>query len=125
MFFSCHTDNENYLMPENNCSELIDGLLSYDIDRVESVFNSITNDLHPYVNEDDPIGHQKNFKILLARLNSCELITSEMLCYACIKTYPPQSEILIKIDSSGQFVNRVVDILTPGDSLISFIGIHE
>jgi hypothetical protein len=63
---------------------------------------------------------------LVNRINSkCENISAELICYACIETYPPQSEILLTTDSVGASINRTIDILTPSKDKLSFVRIHK
>lgn len=122
--FSCDSINDTELNKELDCTELTAGLLSFDNERVESEFDKITVDLLPISNVDDQIGHLQNCQDLVSKLSDCELISAKLLCYACIETYPPQTEILITLDSSGQIVNRVIDVLTPSDSSLDFVRVH-
>ncbi len=60
------------------------------------------------------------------RINAeCDNISAELICYACIKTSPPQSEILLTTDSASISVNRTLDILTSSEEKLSFVRIHE
>jgi hypothetical protein len=82
-------------------------------------------DLNATPTNTDETGHSKNFEILINRINRCEDIRAEMLCYACIKTNPLQTELLIRADSSGVSVTRIIDISTPKDGKLEFAGIHN
>lgn len=74
----------------------------------------------------DPLGHRENLRELIERINSgSPQITADLICYACIKTNPPQSEIFIKVDSSGVTVERVIDIRTPVDDILTSLGVHN
>ncbi len=122
---SCDSEENKDLIQKVDCNELISGLLSYDNEKIKIEFDKITGELKPLQDTDDQIGHKENFQKLIIELNKCDLITSELLCYACIKTYPAQTEILITIDSSEQAVKRIVDVLTPDDNSIRFNRVHE
>ena len=122
---SCDSAKDNDLIQKVDCEKLVDGLLAYDNDKLATEFKKITGNLEPEHSANDQIGHQQNLQKIVGELNKCNLVSSELLCYACIETYPPQSELLVSIDSSGQTVKRIVDILTPDDSSLSFVRVHE
>ena len=122
---SCDSEDDNELIQKIDCDTLVSGLLNYNNDKLAPEFNKITGNLEPNPNNIDQIGHQQNLQKVVDELNKCDLISSELLCYACIETYPPQSELLVSIDSSGQIVERIVDIRTPDDSIIRFVRVHE
>ena len=56
--------------------------------------------------------------------NTFDCAEASLVCYACIETYPPISEIRIEttVDSVYYFV--VLDILTPENSEMSFQDMH-
>ena len=113
-------DNDKFL----NCDQLKKGIIDSNYSILKNEFTKILNDLYPTPDTVDRIGHSSNFDKLLVRLNTCENITSEIRCYACIKTMPPLSEIIVKTDSSGIQIERVIDIVTSDESHLRFAGIH-
>lgn len=44
--------------------------------------------------------------------------------FSTIETYPPQSEIGIMMDSAGHQTHRILDVLTPSDSVMTLSSIH-
>ncbi len=123
---SCENDNEdNTVSPSIDCQNLKAGLLEKNKDNVKNKINTITTNLTPNASEKDPIGHRENFSILINKLNECSGINAEMLCYACIETYPAQTELLMTIDYADRKVYRVIDILTPEDDVLSFVNVHD
>jgi hypothetical protein len=109
-----------------NCNNLKNGIINMNSETVRFEVDKLLNDLKPNITETDKIGQNENINILINRLNNnCKNITSELICYACIKTYPPQSEILVTTDSSGIKIKRIIDISTPSDSNLYLQGIHE
>ncbi len=119
---SCNEERDDLRV---DCINLSDGLLTMDSDMIRSDLNVLLGDLGPEPVENDDIGHRKNIDIFINRVNvACSNLKAELLCYACIKTYPPQSEIRIEIDTSGSKIYRIIDILAPGDSVLLFVGIH-
>ncbi len=96
-----------------------------DSDIVKSEINKLLTDLEPVKTDSDRIGHKQNLNLLIEQLNTqCDNITTELICYACIETNPPQSEILVATDSVGTEIHRVVDILTPDDDILYCLRIH-
>ena len=120
---SCEPDN-NPVNTTADCDNLISALLSFNNDKIENEFIKITNNLYPESTDDDKLGHKKNFETLLNMLNQCDSINASMICYACIETYPLQTELLIAIDSLGYKVNRIADIRTPDDNILTFLRVH-
>ncbi len=109
-----------------DCDNLKSGIINIDSDSVRSEINKLVTDLEPVRTDSDPIGHKENLDLLIEQLNTqCDNITVKLICYACIKTWPPQSEILVTTDSLGTDINRVVDILTPDDDTLYCLGIHR
>lgn len=108
-----------------NCSQLKIGLVNKDNSILTIEISKLVEDLTPVPTEKDPTGHSINLGILVDRINECEAITAEIVCYACIETNPPQSEILIKTDSSGIQIIRIIDILTPANGILKFANCHD
>jgi len=108
-----------------NCDSLNAGIINTDSRIVKSEVNKLVTDLKPKVTANDRFGHKENLSILINRLNmQCTSITAELICYACIYTNPPQSEILVSTDSIGVTIKRIIDISTPEDAILSCVRIH-
>jgi len=122
IIISCENNNE----PEPpNYESLATSIINFDQEIVSEEFNKLLTDMSPHITSDDPLGHENNFSTLIDRINSqCENINAELLCYACIKTYPAQSEIKLTTDSSGVFIYRIIDILTSSEKKLFFVRIH-
>jgi len=122
---------ENSVEPNNewenlDCENLKTGIINVNKEVVEFEINKLVSDLEPAVHSNERFGHEENLNLLINRLNTqCNEISAELICYACIETNPPQSEILVRTDSSGISVKRVIDILTPGNAALSCVRIHE
>lgn len=108
-----------------DCNLLTKALISYDTEKVKTEINKLTEDLKPNVSKKDEFGHRTNIFTLVDRINNqCDQVNASLICYACIKTQPAQSEISISIDSSGTQIKRVIDILTPEDKILSVRDVH-
>jgi len=102
------------------------GIINIDQELVAAEANILLSDLFPKTSSNDTYGHRENILTFINRINSeCDNISAELICYACIKTYPPQSEILLTTDSAGVSVNRTIDLLTSSEDRLSFVRIHE
>ena len=109
-----------------DCDNLKTGIINTDSDIVKAEINKLVTDLEPVKTDSDPIGHKDNLALLIEQLNiQCDNITAELICYACIETNPPQSEILVTTDSLGTDINRIIDIFTPDDDALSVRIIHK
>ena len=123
---SCEGINNNDdSLKDIDCNNLVSGLISKNSDIVKMEIDKLTVGLYPVKSDSDKIGHKNNLDILINRLNTnCNKLTVRLACYACIETNPPQSEILIKTDSLGITIERIVDIFTPENGVLQFGNIH-
>lgn len=96
----------------NLCDDIREGLLELDLQLVKPNLESLLIDYSAEPTSEDPIGHEQNLNDFIAELNDeCDL-DATLVCYACIETFPLQSEIRIQLDSTGTTVSRIVDIVT-------------
>ena len=107
-----------------DCNQLRAGIINTDMTIVNLEIAKLIYDLNPDLTTSDPIGHKNNFDILINRINKCNEVSAVLFCYACIKTYPAQSEIIVATDSMGIRISRILDISTPNDNKLVFINIH-
>ena len=107
-----------------NCDHLKNGIINLDDNILRAEIAKLILDLYPKPVPNDDLGHLVNFDTLIYRINSCSKIHAEMFCYGCIKTGPSQSEILIKADSSGVQIQRIIDIITSENYNLKFSGSH-
>ena len=107
-----------------NCDLLKTGIINYDQSSVRTEISKLTTDLTPVPITGDTFGQLNNFDKLIDRINKCGNMTAELSCYACIETNPPTSEIILKTDSSGVQIQRVMDISTSNKESLKFGGLH-
>jgi hypothetical protein len=108
-----------------DCDLLKNGIINLDNSILRTEIAKLTLDLTPKPVPNDDLGHVVNFDSLISRINSCSKIHADIFCYGCIKTLPRQSEILIKTDSSGILVQRIIDITTSEKLNLEFAGSHR
>lgn len=107
------------------CELITEALVNYNSENLKAEVDKLTIDLKPHISDNDSYGHRENLNTLIDRLNSqCDNFEASLFCYACIETLPPQSEISILVDSSGTDVYRIIDISTPEDDNLSFVGVE-
>ncbi len=101
-------------------------LINYNDTIAREEMIELTHDLASEPIQSDILGHKENLDILVERLNKkCDEILASKLCYACIETNPPISEISIELDSLGTMISRVIDIDTPSNKDLKFHRIHN
>ena len=120
---ACEKDSDVFNI---NCGSLVAGnIFNKNSDIVRNEINKLTADLEPHPTKDDKIGHRQNFDILISRINaSCEQLSAQLICYACVTTYPAQTHIGVTVDSSAIPITRIIDISTPEDNVLSFVRVH-
>jgi len=107
---------------EENCETLRDDLIAFNLAEVKSELDIWLGELQPDL--EDPDIHFHNLKSFILRLESDCMLDASMVCFACIETYPPQTEIKIKLDSAGHQIHRILDVLTPSDSVMTISSMH-
>ncbi len=108
-----------------DCELLQTGLAELNDEIVKSEIEKLTADLHPHPFAEDLIGHMQNLQTLADRLGGdCNQLTTSIVCYACIETYPPTSEILVEFEYEGVINKVIIDIVTSDSDILRFGGVH-
>ena len=116
-------DSNYYQIDSEN---LRNGIVTFNSEIVCTEITKLLLDLKANPSADDKFGQAENLNKLIDRINTnCDNVTAELICYACIYTLPPQSELKLSTDSSGVEVARVLDIFTPEDDILSCVRIHH
>jgi len=119
VFFGCKKEVIN----ESN--DIAESLIQKDIVSFNHQASIFSFNLLPNPNSEDVIGHKDNFGEIIKKLEDNNRIVSvDLSCYACIKTFPAKSEIVVTIDSVGVQISRVIVIDTPDDETLKFSGIY-
>jgi len=124
-FISVCDDSVRNEVIEVNCGNLKTGLIIKEQEKIGIEMDKLTENLPPDPTKNDPIGHSENLTIITQSIHSCDELEAEIFCYACVETNPPQSEIMIQMDSAGVKIKRIIDISTPSDKILKFSGIHQ
>lgn len=120
-FISC----EKQEIESIDCDVFITGLSTMNESIIKSEIEKLTVDLKPHPSDEDILGHSGNLQTLIDRLNDgCDTYTASLICYACIETYPAQSEILIEFYMNSRKYDVTIDIHTPENDILRFAGIH-
>ena len=116
--FSCHDE------ADNSCKQLREDLLLRDFPAVKAELDQWLYGNLPEPTRADPLGHEANLVDFVNRLHElCDFDTG-IGCYACIETYPLQSEVYIRLDSVGAEVQRVLDVFTPEQGSMTLRDMH-
>jgi hypothetical protein len=111
---------KEYVAPVTNNQEFINALVNNDNPVIKTEMDKVLAGLNSVPSLSDVIGQQDNVSIAVRRLNSYTGLSAELICYACIKTNPPQSEI--KVTIKDQQLVRFLDVST-GETL-TYAGVH-
>ena len=108
-----------------SCSLLEEGILTDNSSLIEKDMNDFLAEYDPSPESDDQIGHRENLQKLVDNINNCDYTGAEIVCYACIRTNPPQSEVAVTtIGYDDGSVTKVIDIKTPDDGKMEFVRVH-
>ncbi|NNF22602.1 MAG: hypothetical protein HKN67_11730 [Saprospiraceae bacterium] len=106
-------------------SDFCEALIHEDVSYVRHEVDNILYDLLPQATHDDPLGHYYNLMIFVDELNRDDCMYASIICYGCIESFPLQSEVLVEIDDGQYITEKVLDIATPPDSEMYFVGLHN
>lgn len=125
--FACNSDDD-VIMPPNpvtDCTTLCEAVAISETAIIRDEIAALTADLAPVITNDDPIGQKANLDTLVTRLDNCSCFEASLVCYACIETFPPLSEIKVVLTHNGETQTKVFDIRTSETETLSFSGLHE
>ena len=131
VLFSCSSRDDQAsaddgLMEEINCVNLQNSLTALDSEKVNMEINKLTADLFPDPTPEDEVGHSANLERLIQRIDeNCGELDVALICYACIETLPPQSEIKITYTVEEEIIEKIVDIASPKNGSLESVGIHQ
>jgi hypothetical protein len=106
-----------------SCEPLTKELLALNVSGVKMILDPQLSQLLPQPTSQDGIGHLKNLQTFMNSVQAC-FADVRMDCYACIETFPEQSEIIFMIDSVSVLRRRVIDISTPGNQVMTIRNVH-
>jgi len=112
---------KEFVAVDTSSPDFINALVTKDNARIKTEMEKILLGLTAVPDASDDLGQSGNVDIAVQRLNAYAGISAELVCYACIKTNPPQSEIKVVIDATQ--VTRILDIST--SSTLTYVGVHE
>ncbi len=110
---------------DDEFSDFCFAVLENDANFVRDEVNDILDHWDPEPTQVDGLGHEDNLYRLVDELNEEYCLEAFVLCYACIETAPPQSELLVRVYDGYNIVEKVFDILTPNDGPMTFVAMHD
>lgn len=61
----------------------------------------------------------------IARISEIYGVTSELVCFNCIKTLPPATEVKFSWMQNGILIEKIVDLSYDSRNRIVVVGIHD
>jgi len=101
LIVTCYSCTKEQLDPTMNCPAFKRGMLERNTELVASEVDKLTEDLLPVPIPLDSVGHLKNITKLTGRMNKSCNFSARGICYLCIPSNPPQSEIEVVFTSAG------------------------
>ena len=103
----------------NDCSDLKDGIINNNINKVRSEINNIIFQLP---SQDYS---EQNLSNLVQKISVTCSISSEVRCFNCIRTLPSQTEVYVKLPSAGSTIERIIDITYTAANSMTFSNMHN
>lgn len=117
--------DHNPAPPYIDCLSLKEGLNNNNNEQVAIEINNLCTDLLPAITTGDEYGQKGNLRILAERLSKqCDL-TATVLCYACVETLPPQSELSISFSRNGNNYTYIIDMTFTRQNMLRFNSVHD
>ncbi len=116
LFAGCQ--KETPLTKVDNCEDLKQGIILDSFLLVKSAINNYIDKLPSNLHTPDDLTR-------LTEYISKYCTSAVVFCYGCIYSFPPQSEIVISVDSAGTIIKRVIDITGHPNEKMRFRNMHE
>jgi len=117
LVFSCSepvTTTLDPVTPELDCDALLANLKNFNDLQVKKEINELCSQFpNQMPDTNDMVGHRENMNQVMELLNECEGVDASLLCYACLKTKPLQSEVHFIIDDGDVVLKRKLWIYAP------------
>lgn len=104
LFLSCNKEQE---VNTFSCNGLSRALLADDLQEVRNVLAPIISSLEAPANNE--LAEEK-LRSLAGFVDECPVLDASLYCFECVYSTPPQSEIIIKIQTAQGYVSRILDI---------------
>jgi len=122
VLISCKKQQSDIVM---NCEQFKQGIIANSEGRVKAEIEKLCQDLFPVVSATDEWGHRNNFIKMAQRISQQCGIDARVDCYACIKTFPPQTEIVVSFTNNGVLAKKTLDISTSSTNKLTFLKMHD
>jgi len=122
LFIACEDGNEISI---TQCGTLRLGIINDNSDLVRNAIDDWCSDLMPIGTAADALGHEENLNTLIQRIaNECDVNTG-IYCYACMESYPVLSAITVTFTQDNVTYSKTINIVTPGDNVLSFAALWD
>jgi hypothetical protein len=103
----------------SDCEQLKAAITSTDKEIVRKEINALISQLPARQHT------AENLAKLVSSIGQQCQVNATVLCYACIKTLPEQSEIRISVVAGAQSTSKTIDITSNEGGNMTFVNIHE
>ena len=109
----------------NNPEDICEYIYNENNSLIQEEIARLTLDLLPKPSDDDKWGQSENLDILVERLNKYNCIVATKVCYACIYTLPPQSEVKLAVTYNREIITKIMDLLTDDEEPMKYLRLHD
>lgn len=102
-----------------SCEKLQEAMITNNTTDVKILLTQMINQLP------SDIYTQQNLDVLSSSIASQCTISSQVVCFDCIKTLPSQSEIRLSFISAGVAIAKTIDISYSPDNKMQVINMHD
>lgn len=108
-----------------NCTSVQQAVLNSNNELMKREINRICQAIPVQVSVSDPDGLKHSLDELVNKLSSMCGLSVRSICYFCIDTLPPQSEISITVATSAGTITKLIDISYNSNKQLYFVNMHD
>lgn len=112
---ACRKDKDN----TPDCQQLRTSITTNDRSAVKEIITTVINRLHARKHTRDNLA-----KLVTAINQQCQ-VNASLVCFSCIYTLPPQSEISVSVAGTTGPIKVIVDISYDKNDYMIVAGVHE
>lgn len=103
-----------------NCERLKNAIVNHNVDQARVAITEFIAGLYTDVYTETNIN-----ELLRLIENTCTSIDGELYCFNCIKTLPEQSEIILRLNTGGTTIVKVIDLSYTPANRMKFVNMHD
>lgn len=120
LFLSCRKDREG--VNNFSCDGVARALTNGNVQNLRDILEPMMSSFEAVTSEDQA---QAQLMAVVEFLDECPNLEASLLCFECIHSLPPQSEISVKITTGVTSVIKIIDISRDNTGKFRVVAIHE